>query len=109
MDKPEPRKLDKTLAILYPETNEFLDISRVLRENLHPKSFLITDFPYKSEYDLENYFRNYLQKFESGYDKTLFFFTPKYYKYLENLKAVKNRMGHRLQYYLFEDNFHLTY
>jgi hypothetical protein len=95
------------LAILHPNTFEFTQIGEMLRSNLEPDQFSeVTLIPFRTEVDLEEYSKNNGQKL-NGYDKIVVFLSNSYRKYDPILKTMKNRLGGRMEYFIFDDNFHV--
>ena len=105
-NKPEPTpQIRHKLAILHPDTFEFIQIGEMLKSNLEPDQFLVTLIPFRSEVELEEYSKNNSQKL-NGYDKIVVFLSNIYRKYDPILKNMKAKLGGRMEYFIFDDSFH---
>ena len=43
----------------------------------------------------------------NGYDKIVVFLSNAYRKYDANLRLMKSKLNNRMEYFIFDDNFHL--
>lgn len=65
----------------------------------------MTLIPFRSEVELEEYSKNNGQKL-NGFDKIVVFLSNVYRKYDPILKTMKGKLGGRMEYFIFDDNFH---
>jgi hypothetical protein len=95
------------LAILHPNSKEFASIGQMLKRNLEPDQFNVTLIEFKSEHELEEYSKNNGQRL-NGYDKIVVFLSHLYRKYDSSLRLMKSKLNGRMEYFIFDDSFHLN-
>jgi hypothetical protein len=62
---------------------------------------------FKSEHELEEYSKNNGQRL-NGYDKIVVFLSHPYRKYDSTLRLMKSKLSGRMEYFFFDDSFHLN-
>jgi hypothetical protein len=67
----------------------------------------VTLIEFKSEHELEEYSKNNGQRL-NGYDKIVVFLSNLYRKYDSNLRQMKSKLNNRMEYFIFDDNFHIN-
>lgn len=92
--KPAPPMRLK-LAVLHPQTPEFVNIGEMLKRNLEPDQYNVTIIIFKSEHELEEYSKNNGQRL-NGYDKIVVFLSNLYRKYDSNLQNMKSKLTNRM-------------
>ena len=78
----------------------------MLKDNLEPEQYTVDLIAFKSEVELEEYSKNNGQKL-NGYDKIVVFLSNFYRKYDPILRTMKGKLGGRMEYFIFDDDFHI--